>query len=65
MTYSLFLAAGYLRRCVSSNLREASTNNHNLAIPPHPKQGLDIDPLDYNYSIHLSYLFFYLVFCHP
>ena len=56
---------------ISNNLREASANNHHLAIPPHPKQDLDVDPLDYNDSIltiHLSSDFFYpstLGFCHP
>ena len=51
----------------SINPRGASTNNH-LAIPPYPKQGLDISPWDYNDAIHLSSHSFYpshLGFCHP
>ena len=47
-------------------LREASTNNHHLSIPPHPKQVLDIDPFDYNDSIPLRSQFFFpshLSFC--
>ena len=46
----------------------ASTNNDHLAIPPHTKQGLNIDPLDYKDSIYLHSHSFYpshLDFCHP
>ena len=43
----------------SSNPRGASTNNHHLAIPPYPKQGLDLDIFDYNDSTPLRSHFFY------
>ena len=64
----MFLVEVSLFRCISRNLREASTNNHLLAIPPHPKQSLNIDAFDYNNSIPLRSHFFYhshLGFCHP
>ena len=65
---SIFTVAIRLIKGLTKILREASTNNHHLAIPPHPKQGLDIDPLDYNDSISLHSHFLHsshLGFCHP
>ena len=53
---------------ISRNLREVSTNHNYLAIPSHPKQGLDIGPLDYNNSTPLRSYFFcpsHLGFCYP
>ena len=44
---------------MSSNFRDTSTNNHHLAIPPNPKQGLYIDLVDCNNSILLGSHFFH------
>ena len=57
-----------LLKAISRNLREASKNNHHLAIPPHLKQGLDVIRLDYNDSIPFRSHFFYpshIGFCYP
>ena len=64
----MFRVEVHLIRGIPKILREASTNNHHLAIPLHSKQDLDIDPLDYNDSIPLRSNFFYpahLGFCRP
>ena len=53
------MVAVHLVKGITKILREASTNNHYLAIPPYPKQGLDIDSLDYNDPISLRSHFFY------
>ena len=67
MTWSIFLVAVHLLKGISRNLRESSTNNHNPEIPPYLKQGLDVNPLDYNDSISLRSCFSYpshIGFCH-
>ena len=65
---SVFPVQVHLLRGISSTHREMLSNIHHLAIAPHPKQNLDINPLDYNDSISLSSHFFYpsrLDFRHP
>ena len=68
MTLSIFLVAVRLLKGISRNLREASTNNDHLAIPPHLRQGLAVNLLDYNDSISLRSHFYnpsHIGFCHP